>query len=67
MGCMYAAGTAVNQPPASHGEDHPAGGDEVAVEAFNQGHERGPEYDIDDPARADGAMKRDRGHEFFAG
>src|SRR5580704_3576875 len=64
---MHMAKTLVHQSAPSYREQHPAGRDEISVEHFEQRkHCRCKDYSHD-PARSYGALKNNRGHEFFMG
>src|SRR5271170_7323716 len=64
---MHAAKALVHQPSPSDGEQKPAGSDKVSVEHFEERKHRRRENHAYNPARADGAFKCNRGHEFFMG
>src|SRR5713101_8423790 len=64
---MDLADAGVDQAAASQGEQQAAGSDEVSVETFEQRQERRRQNNVDDSARAHCPLKRDGGHEFFAG
>ncbi len=54
-------------PAAAQGEDQAAGRDEVSVETFEQREQCRRENDVDDPARTEGLLECDCGHESFIG
>src|SRR5580693_7944403 len=64
---MHMAKTLIHQPTPAYREQQPAGGDEISIEHFEQRKHRRCEYDSHDPARSYGALKNNRGHEFFMG
>src|SRR6266516_3529151 len=47
---MDGPGARGDHAPASHREEQPAGGDEVSVEALEEGQQGGGENDVDDPS-----------------
>src|SRR5579862_221105 len=64
---MHMAKTLVHQPAPPYREQEPAGCDEISVEHFEERKYRRCKYDSHDPARPHGALKNNRGHEFFMG
>src|SRR5580693_1901674 len=64
---MHMAKTLIHQPTPAYREQQPAGGDEISIEHFEQRKHGRCEYDCYDPARSYGALKNNRGHEFFMG
>ena len=64
---MHLADAGIHQAPASHGKDHAAGGDKIAVEHFEKRKQRRRQNHADNPARAHRTLEGHRRHEFLAG
>src|ERR1022692_4218939 len=64
---MDLAGAGVDQAAAPQGKEQAAGGYEISVEAFEQRQQGCGENDVDDPARAHGALEGNCGHELLTG